>query len=80
MKMTLKLNRVGMNMSEATIVSWSKKPGDTFVAGDVIYSIETEKVTQDIEATANGSMLEILVPEGEDADVGQAICTVEIGS
>jgi pyruvate/2-oxoglutarate dehydrogenase complex dihydrolipoamide acyltransferase (E2) component len=80
MKMTLKLNRVGMNMSEATIVSWNKKIGDTFVLGDVIYSIETEKVTQDIEATANGSMLEILVPEGEDADVGQAICIVDVGT
>ena len=78
MKMTLKLNRVGMNMSEATIVSWNKKPGDTFVTGDVIYSIETEKVTQDVDATANGSMLEILVPEGEDAEVGQSICIVEV--
>lgn len=78
MKITLKLNRVGMNMSEATIVSWFKKAGESFQTGDAIYAIETEKVTQDVEATANGTLLEIIVPEGEDAEVGDPICVVDI--
>lgn len=78
MKIKLKLNRVGMNMSEATIVSWFKKAGESFKTGDAIYAIETEKVTQDVEATANGTLVEILVPEGEDAEVGDPICIVDI--
>ena len=80
MKITLKLPRYGMNMSEATIATWYKKAGDTFVAGDALYGIETEKVVEDVEATANGTLLEILVDEGEDAEVGQGICVVEVNT
>lgn len=78
MKIKLKLNRVGMNMSEATIVSWAKQPGDTFQAGETLYAIETEKVTQDVEATAAGTLLEILVPAGHDAQVGDVLCVVDV--
>lgn len=78
MKVRLKLNRVGMNMSEATIVSWMKQPGETFQPGEPLYAIETEKVTQDVEATVAGTLLEILVPAGEDAQVGDVICVVDI--
>ena len=77
MKIKLKLSAVGMNMEAATIVKWHKQPGDTFVKGDVLYEIETEKVTQDIEAPHDGTLLEILVPEDDDADVNQAVCVVD---
>lgn len=78
MKATLKLARIGMSMQEATIAQWHKTPGESFVAGDPLYAIETDKVTEDIEATANGTLLEIFVQEGEDAAVGAPLCTVEI--
>lgn len=78
MKIKLKLIRVGMNMSEATIAEWHKQPGQTFTTGEPIYSIETEKVTQDVEATAPGTMVEILVPAGGDAQVGDALCIVDL--
>lgn len=77
MKIKLKLPRYGMNMEEATIVKWHKQPGDTIAEGDGLYEIETEKVTQLVEASGAGTMVEILVPEGEDATVGQAVCVVE---
>jgi len=82
MKINLKLARVGMNMQEATIAKWHKQAGDSFRTGDVLYDIETEKVTQEVEATGDGALLEILVPEGEEAQVGQAVCAVdmELGS
>jgi pyruvate/2-oxoglutarate dehydrogenase complex dihydrolipoamide acyltransferase (E2) component len=78
MKVNLKLARVGMNMQEATITKWHKQPGDSFRAGDALYDFETEKVTQEVEATANGTLLDILVAEGEEAQVGQALCTVDM--
>lgn len=78
MKMTLKLIRVGMNMQEATIVEWHKEPGERFDEGDPLYSIETEKVTQVVEATASGSLIEIIVPAGDDAAVGDPLCVVEV--
>jgi pyruvate/2-oxoglutarate dehydrogenase complex dihydrolipoamide acyltransferase (E2) component len=78
MKINLKLARIGMNMQEATIVKWHKRAGDSFRNGEVLYDIETEKVTQEVEATGDGKLLEILVPEGEEAQVGQAVCAVEM--
>ena len=77
MKINLKLARVGMNMSEATIAKWHKQPGDSFKTGDVLYEIETDKVTQEVTATNDGTLLEILVPAGEIAEVGAAVCSVD---
>ena len=68
MRVNLKLSRVGMSMQEATIAKWHKAPGDSFAAGDVLYEIETEKVTQEITAPGAGKLLEVLVPEGHRGD------------
>lgn len=78
MKIKLKLPRYGMNMEEATVVKWLKRAGDPIAAGDGLYEIETEKVTQVVEALSDGTMLEILVPEGEVAAVGQEVCIVAV--
>jgi pyruvate/2-oxoglutarate dehydrogenase complex dihydrolipoamide acyltransferase (E2) component len=80
MKITLKLVRVGMNMQEATISKWLKSPGDSFAEGDALYAIETEKVAQDIVASGSGKLVEILVPAGQDARVGDGVCVVELSS
>lgn len=78
MRVNLKLARVGMNMAEATIAKWHKQPGESFKRGDVLYEIETDKVTQEVTATADGTLLEILVPAGEIAEVGAPVCAVEM--
>ena len=78
MKVNLKLARIGMNMQAATIVKWHKQAGEEFRKGDVLYEIETEKVTQEVEAQGDGRMLEILVPEEQDAKVGEALCVVDV--
>ena len=78
MKVSVKLTRVGMNMEEATITKWHKQPGESFRTGDILYEIETEKVTQEVEATGDGKLLEVSVPEGEIAKVGQQICVVDL--
>ncbi|HUJ53710.1 MAG TPA: lipoyl domain-containing protein [Steroidobacteraceae bacterium] len=78
MRVNLKLNRVGMAMQEATIVKWHKQAGEAFKAGDPLYEIETEKVTQEVTATSDGTLLQIMVPAGEIAQVGAAVCAVEM--
>jgi len=78
MKVSLKLARVGMNMQEATIAKWHRQPGERFAGGDELYDIETEKVTQAVEASGDGTLVEILVPAGEVAQVGQAVCVVDM--
>ena len=71
------LVRVGMNMEEATILTWRKQPGESFVTGDTIYDIETDKVTFEVEALFDGKLIEIKVPEGENAAVGQVVGIAE---
>jgi pyruvate/2-oxoglutarate dehydrogenase complex dihydrolipoamide acyltransferase (E2) component len=77
-RVDLKLARVGMNMEEATIVKWHKQPGESFKAGEPLYEIETEKVNQEIEATSDGTMIEIYAHEGDIVKVGGQICVVEL--
>jgi pyruvate/2-oxoglutarate dehydrogenase complex dihydrolipoamide acyltransferase (E2) component len=78
MKVNLKLNRVGMNMAEATIARWHRQPGEPFEAGEPLYDIETDKVSQEVTATRAGTLLEIVVPAGEVAEVGAVVCRVEL--
>ncbi len=78
MRINLKLSRVGMSMQEATIAKWHKAPGESFAAGDALYDIETEKVTQEIAAPGDGTLLEVLVPQGQTVEVGGVVCVVDM--
>jgi len=78
MKINLKLARAGMNMEEAVIAKWHRKPGEAFKKGEVLYEVENEKSVEEVEATADGVLLEVLVPEGGEAKVGQLLCSVDI--
>jgi pyruvate/2-oxoglutarate dehydrogenase complex dihydrolipoamide acyltransferase (E2) component len=78
MKLKIRLGRVGMNMQEATVSAWMKKPGERFEKGDPLYAIETEKVVQEITATAPGTLVEIFVEAGQNAAVGDVLCIVDV--
>lgn len=78
MRATLKLSRVGMNMEEATLVKWHKQPGETFKAGEPLYEIETEKVNQEIEATSDGTLIEICAREGDIVKVDGRVCVIDL--
>ena len=77
MKVGLKLSRVGMSMEEATITKWHKRPGEAFRKGEALYDIETEKVTMEVEAPCDGIMIEPNIEVGDNAEVGQVVCTIE---
>jgi len=53
-------------MTEGTLARWLKQPGDEVKAGDVIAEIETDKATMEVEAVDEGTLSEILVPEGTE--------------
>jgi pyruvate/2-oxoglutarate dehydrogenase complex dihydrolipoamide acyltransferase (E2) component len=76
-KVRVKLPKIGMTMEEATVVRFCKQPGEAFSKGDPLYEIETEKISQEVEATGDGVMVEHAVPEGSDVRVGEAVCVVE---
>jgi pyruvate/2-oxoglutarate dehydrogenase complex dihydrolipoamide acyltransferase (E2) component len=78
MKVKLRLARSGMNMEEGVICKWHRQPGESFKAGEILYEVETEKAIEEVEATADGMLLEINVPAGGEAKVGEQICVVDI--
>src|SRR5260370_11340671 len=61
----VKLPRLGQGMESGTIVKWLKAEGDTVEKGEPLYELDTEKVTQEVEAEAGGVLLKIAVLEGE---------------
>ncbi|MBV1830028.1 pyruvate dehydrogenase complex E1 component subunit beta [Komagataeibacter sp. AV436] len=53
-------------MKEGKVARWLRKPGDAIAAGDVIAEIETDKATMEVEAVDEGTLGQILVPEGTE--------------
>jgi pyruvate dehydrogenase E2 component (dihydrolipoamide acetyltransferase) len=71
----VKLPRLGQGMESGTIVKWLKSEGDAVEKGEPLYELDTDKVTQEVEAEASGVLLKITVAEGE-ADVGTTIAVI----
>ena len=71
----VKLPRLGQGMEAGTIVKWLKSEGDKVEKGEPLYELDTDKVTQEVEAEASGVLLRIAVAEGE-VPVGQTIAFI----
>jgi pyruvate dehydrogenase E2 component (dihydrolipoamide acetyltransferase) len=71
----IKLPRLGQGMESGTIVKWLKSEGDQIEKGEPLYELETDKVTQEVEADASGVLLKIAVQEGE-VEVGKTIAVI----
>jgi pyruvate dehydrogenase E2 component (dihydrolipoamide acetyltransferase) len=71
----VKLPRLGQGMESGTIVKWLKGEGDRVEKGEPLYELDTEKVTQEVEADFSGVLLKIAVEQGE-VPVGQTIAVI----
>jgi pyruvate dehydrogenase E2 component (dihydrolipoamide acetyltransferase) len=63
-------------MEAGTIVRWLKSEGDKVEKGEPLYELDTDKVTQEVEADAGGVLLKILAGEGEEIEVGKRIAVI----
>jgi pyruvate dehydrogenase E2 component (dihydrolipoamide acetyltransferase) len=68
----VKLPRLGQGMESGTIVRWLKTEGDAVEKGEPLYELDTDKVTQEVEAESDGVLLKIVVADGE-VDVGTTV-------
>ena len=68
----------GESITSANIASWRKKDGDRVEKGEILVSLDTDKVSNDLEAPVSGT-LAILVPEGEEVAIGKVIAKVTPG-
>jgi 2-oxoisovalerate dehydrogenase E1 component len=59
-----------LTVSEATVVRWHKKVGDTFAAGEIIAEVETDKAVLEVEAPAAGRLTRIAAPAGATVKMG----------
>jgi pyruvate dehydrogenase E2 component (dihydrolipoamide acetyltransferase) len=71
----VKLPRLGQGMESGTIVKWLKSEGDKVEKGEPLYELDTDKVTQEVEAEASGVLLKIAISEGE-VEVGKTIAVI----
>src|SRR5687768_7794072 len=71
----VKLPRLGQGMEAGTIVKWLKAEGEPVEKGEPLYELDTDKVTQEVEAEASGVLLKIAVSEGE-VEVGKTIAFI----
>ncbi|WP_312596793.1 lipoyl domain-containing protein [Brevundimonas sp.] len=76
MTIELSIPALGAGMSEGKLVQWHVADGETVAAGQIVYTLESEKTAQDIEAPAAGTLKRI-GEEGEIYPVGAAIGRIE---
>ena len=69
--------KLGLTMTEGTVVEWPIAAGAAFARGDVCVVVETDKVANEIEAPEAGRLLKILVQEGETVPVGSVLAEWE---
>ena len=70
--MQILLPKLGFSVNEANLVEWMAADGANVAKGDPLYSLESEKSVQEIDAPAAG-VLKILKPAGEVYEVGTVI-------
>lgn len=71
--------KLGLTMTEATVVAWLKKPGDPFSEGEPILEVETDKTTQLVPAPFTGRLVRILVAAGCTALISEPVAEAEEG-
>lgn len=71
--------KLGLTMTEGLLAEWKVAPGDAVSAGDVIFVVETDKISNDVEASEAGTIGALLVQPGETAPVGAAVAMIANG-
>jgi 2-oxoglutarate dehydrogenase E2 component (dihydrolipoamide succinyltransferase) len=71
---------VGESVSEVTIATWFKQPGDAVKKDEALVELETDKAAQELVAPEDGVLEEILVAEGDVATIGQLIAKLGTGT
>jgi pyruvate/2-oxoglutarate dehydrogenase complex dihydrolipoamide acyltransferase (E2) component len=69
MSNVIMMPQLGLTMTEGTVGTWLKKPGDRVEKDEIIVAVMTDKVDMDVESTVSGVIREIVVAEGETVPV-----------
>ncbi len=64
MSVNISMPKWGLTMKEGKITKWFKKEGDPVQKGEELFEVETEKITNKVEAAGTGTLFQIVVPAG----------------
>lgn len=78
MDIPLLMPQLGNETTEAELTEWLKSVGDKVSEGEQILLVTTTKLSMEIEAPATGTIKEIVVPEGELAEVGATLAIISV--
>jgi len=67
--------KLGLTMTEGLLAEWLVEPGSTVKAGDIMFVVETDKISTEVEARAEGRIEELRVAVGETVPVGAVVAT-----
>jgi pyruvate dehydrogenase E2 component (dihydrolipoamide acetyltransferase) len=73
MPLEIVMPKLGLTMTEGLVVEWKFKEGDTVQKGDILFILETEKVTHEVEAVEDGVLAKIVTPADETVAVGAVV-------
>ncbi|MGR3315152.1 2-oxoglutarate dehydrogenase complex dihydrolipoyllysine-residue succinyltransferase [Roseovarius indicus] len=79
MTIEVRVPTLGESVTEATVATWFKQPGDAVAADEMLCELETDKVTVEVPAPAAGKMAEIVAKEGETVGVDALLATISEG-
>lgn len=74
----IKMPKLGESITEGTIISWSVKVGDTIQEDEVLFEVNTAKVSAEIPSPVAGKIVEILFKEGDTVPVGTVVAIVDV--
>jgi len=77
--MEIKVPELAESITEGTIASWLKQPGDRVEKGEAIVELETDKVNIEVPSDEAGTLTEVMAAEGDTVRVGQTIAIVSAG-
>ncbi len=76
MALNVTMPKWGLTMKEGLISKWFKSEGDTITKGELFFEVETEKITNVVEAVANGILFQIVVAAGTTVPVGTIVAII----
>ena len=78
-KFEIKMPKLGESVTEGTIISWSVQVGDVIQEDDVLFEVNTAKVSAEVPSPVAGKVVEILFKEGDTVPVGTVVALVDMG-
>ncbi len=79
MSIEVRVPTLGESVTEATVATWFKKPGDSIAVDEMLCELETDKVTVEVPSPAAGTLGEIIAGEGDTVGVDALLATISEG-